>query len=275
MTTKLLLAAAVAACGLFVLSAEQMPVAQQNALVQKYCGVCHDDAKMTGGLSLEHFDAAHPDPTVAAMMVSKLTGLSLKQVEAARSDAGAAAIVVKKLETGAMGAAGIGVPDRPTQDALLRALSAEAAGATRWNFNRRPNPATQAPVLTASILQEVPSATQAGETSMYRLTLTCRADTQEAGMQLAWAAATPEEGHQMFVAADGKAPFTQKIEGGQKQGNGKGGPGAVMLPPTLPAKTLTITNIFPDERVVFPFGGLGQGVRQELSKYFSGRAAAH
>jgi hypothetical protein len=36
--------------------------------------VCHDEAKLAGGLSLETFDAAHFDPGVAGMMVSKLEG---------------------------------------------------------------------------------------------------------------------------------------------------------------------------------------------------------
>src|SRR5689334_21722753 len=75
-----------------------MPVLQQNALVQKYCAVCHSDAKMMGGLSLEHFDAAHPDPSIATMMVNKLN-------------------------SGAMGAAGIAQPDRSVVDALASALS--------------------------------------------------------------------------------------------------------------------------------------------------------
>ena len=36
---------------------DAMPVAQQNALVQKYCAVCHTDAAKDGALSLPHFDA--------------------------------------------------------------------------------------------------------------------------------------------------------------------------------------------------------------------------
>ena len=49
-----------------------MPAAQQNAVVQKYCGSCHSDALMYGGLSVEHFDAVHSEPSLAAMLVSKL-----------------------------------------------------------------------------------------------------------------------------------------------------------------------------------------------------------
>src|SRR5262245_59416135 len=81
-----------------------MPTSQQNALVQKYCAVCHSDTKMMGGLSLERFDAAHPDPSIAGIMVNKLNG-------------------------GAMGAAGIPIPDRSVISALTAALSAVAANA--------------------------------------------------------------------------------------------------------------------------------------------------
>jgi hypothetical protein len=80
-----------------------MPVEQQNALLQKYCTVCHKDAHMNGGLSLEHFDAAHPDPGVAAMLASKL-------------------------KAKAMGAAGIPLPDRTD----TRRTSNCAFGGSRW-----------------------------------------------------------------------------------------------------------------------------------------------
>jgi hypothetical protein len=63
-----------------------MPAAEQNALVTKYCAVCHTDAAMSGGLSFQHYDAAKRDPDLAAMILSKLNN-------------------------GAMGAAGNGVPD--------------------------------------------------------------------------------------------------------------------------------------------------------------------
>ncbi len=65
-----------------------MSVAAQNALVQQYCVGCHDDAQKTGGLSLEAFDAAHPDSTVVAMMVGKLRAGAMPPKNMPRPDAG-------------------------------------------------------------------------------------------------------------------------------------------------------------------------------------------
>jgi mono/diheme cytochrome c family protein len=83
-------------------------VAQQNALVHKYCAVCHTDASRNGGLSLEHYDAGTPDPALAAMLLSKL-------------------------RNGAMSAAGLGIPDKATGDAWIAATTAQAEGANQWS----------------------------------------------------------------------------------------------------------------------------------------------
>src|SRR5262249_7866792 len=130
-----------------------MPVSQQNALVQKYCAVCHSHAKMMGGLSLEGFDASHADPSVAGMMVNKLNG-------------------------GAMGAAGIPIPDSSVINALTAALSAEAADAASatggWTFRAFNDPVSKAPLVTATILRDLPSATGPVESSAYQLPVTCQ-----------------------------------------------------------------------------------------------------
>jgi hypothetical protein len=235
-----------------------MPAAQQNTLVETYCAVCHTDASRNGGLSLQHFDAARPDPTVAAMMLGKL-------------------------KTGAIGAAGLKPPDDAAVQAWIRATSAEAAGANRWNVNRTEDPTTKASVLSASIVQEVPSPVNPDVPDSYRLTLTCRANTHEAEMELAWSPAEPKTGQIVSVLVDGKALPTYKVEGTEKIGNGQAGssgPGSIVLyatekssgaaraAMTLPMQTLTIRDAFPNETVEFPSSELTATERQELSACF-------
>jgi hypothetical protein len=53
--TVVVLAASLAAP--LAVASGAMPAAQQNALVETYCAVCHTDASRNGGLSLQHFDA--------------------------------------------------------------------------------------------------------------------------------------------------------------------------------------------------------------------------
>jgi mono/diheme cytochrome c family protein len=231
-----------------------MPAAQQNALVKQYCAICHTDTSMNGGLSLEHFDAGHADPGLAAMMVSKL-------------------------KTGALGAGGGKLPDRAIQDALQNALTLESVGAGKWYFNQTQDAATQAPLLIASVVQEAASKAK-GQPDLYWLTLTCREDNHETAMQLAWSPGVPENGRSLSVALDGKPPVTYRVEGAETMGNGQvgtSGPGSIMLyenkedsrtgklTPALPEKTLTVSNVFGDEKVEFPFNELNQNARQSLS----------
>jgi hypothetical protein len=75
----------------------------QKAFVQQYCVTCHNDAQMTGGLSLEKFDPAHVDPSVAGIMVGKL-------------------------KAKAMPPQGMQQPDDAARQAFIDALSAEAVG---------------------------------------------------------------------------------------------------------------------------------------------------
>jgi hypothetical protein len=127
-----LLAAIVAGCLVAApaTAAGLMPATEQNALVAKYCAVCHTEASNNGGLSLEHFDAAQAPPSLTATMLSKLTGgVSLEIAREAGADADATALVNRKMKTRAIGAAGIPIPDKATIDAWIHAFAVESATA--------------------------------------------------------------------------------------------------------------------------------------------------
>ena len=222
-----------------------MPAADQNALVKKYCAVCHTDASQNGGLSLEHFDAARRDPTLAAMMLSKLN-------------------------SGAMGAAGNGVPSEPDQRAWLDSTKEQAAGAGEWFITRDANR------ITASIVREVP-ARKAGEVHLpvYRLRIACDSSSNKAThageMQLTWSP-EPQTGRSINISVDGNAPVEYKIEGKERMGNGgtvESGRASIFLTKLPLAKqTLTIRDLFPGERVEFPIGTLNPADRAALQSCF-------
>jgi hypothetical protein len=244
-----------------------MPVSQQNALIQKYCAVCHTDAVRNGGLTLQHFDAAHVAPSLAAMLASKITGgVALETVRAAGSSREAADLLSQKMKTGAMAAAGIPIPDRPTIDALIAALADEAKGAENWAV-------TQGPAVTASILREVSQPGNPGGAESYRLTLSCNGSSHEGEMQLAWAPATKRG--TLSVTFDGSAPAAYKVEGSEHMGDGSKtvtGPAAVTLSRTaLPRRTLSAGDLFEGESVEFPLSDLPETARRSLESCFTPR----
>jgi hypothetical protein len=277
------LLAAMAVCLIIpVPAAELMSPAQQNALVQKYCAVCHTDAAKNGGLSLEHFDAAQAPPSLMAMLLSKLTGgVLLETASEAPSNASAAALLDQKARSGAMGAAGIPIPDNATVDALIQAFAVESAGSMNWSVERPKNAGGGGPMLTVSIVREMPSTKNAGEAEVYRLIASCNPATREGYIQLAWSPA-PQNGT-LAASADGKVAVRYPVKGNNKMGNGTGessGLAALMLaearrgvPRTglsFPTESLTISDLFPGETVTFPFATLVEDARQELTACFPG-----
>jgi hypothetical protein len=255
-------------------SAKVMPATQQNALIQKYCAVCHTDAANNGGLSLEHFDAAKAAPSLTAALLSKLTGgLSLETVKEAPSNAGAAALLDRKMKSGAMGAAGIPIPDKATVDALIQALATESNGAAGWTVERTYG-AAKDPLIVASMLREEPSAESAGEARVYRLIVSCNLATQDGAMQVAWSPA-PQRGT-LAASVDGRPAVSYAVGGSEKMGNGSGvvtqGLASLALTDTksLPAETLTITDLFPGETAVFSFANLPQEAQHRFQTCFAG-----
>ena len=218
-----------------------MPAAEQNALVMKYCAVCHTDAIMNRGLSLQRYDAARRDPGLAAMILSKLN-------------------------SGAMGAAGNGVPDKVAQQAWLDSTREQAPGAREWFVSREDGR------VSAGIVREVPPR-KSGSTDfpVYRLTMVCSPSIGVGEMQLTWSP-QPQTGRTMTASVDGNAPLEYKIEGQESMGNGgtvQTGHASVLLSKlALANQTLTIRELFPGETVEFPFSELDPKARAEFRKCF-------
>ena len=98
-----------------------LSVADQNEITRTRCAVCHTDAKPLGGLSLEHFDAANPDPALARMMLVKIK------------------------DDGAITASGAPKPPPETYDAFISALASYAARPSvdpRWIVDLAADPTT-------------------------------------------------------------------------------------------------------------------------------------
>jgi hypothetical protein len=223
-----------------------MPAAEQNALVKKYCAVCHMDAAKNAGLSLEHYDAAKRDPGLATMVLSKLNN-------------------------GAMGAAGNGVPDKAAQQAWLESTREQTAGAKEWFVSREDS------AVSASIVREVlPRNTGAMDFPVYRVRIACNPTTGAGEMQLTWSP-QPQTGRTMAASVDGNTPVEFRIEGKESMGNGgtlETGHASVLLSSgkggrlPLANQSLTVRELFPGETVEFPFADLDQKVRSELRKCF-------
>jgi DNA segregation ATPase FtsK/SpoIIIE-like protein len=226
-----------------------MPAAEQNALVNRYCTVCHTDAAMNGGLSLQHYNAARREPTLAAMILSKLN-------------------------SGAMAAAGNGVPDKAAQEAWLESTKEQAGGAKEWFVSRENG------VISASIVREVPPREPGSiNRPVYRVKMLCNLAIGVGEMHLTWSP-QPQTGRTMVASVDGSAPVEYRIEGKESMGNGavvQSGHASVFLSNgkegklELPNRSLIISELFPSETVEFDFADLDKRTRAELRRCFQAR----
>ena len=250
-TTAAAAAVLVGACATLA-SADDMSTSQQNALVGKYCAVCHTDAANNGGLSLEHYDASRVDPPLAAMLLSKL-------------------------RNGAMGAAGLGVPDKETQAAWVAATRAQASAAESWTVIRSEALGSRRSTLTASIVRRVLPRKPDADAPVYRLVVACESMSGQGTIQLAWSP-EPQTNRTFLVSADGHASVTRTVTGQEKMGNGTAsmaGRAAVTLGVPLPKLSLTIADLFPAESVVFPLDALDRDTSRQLAVCFPEAAEAH
>lgn len=242
-----------------------MPVDRQNALVEKYCTVCHSDPPSNGGLSLRGFDAAQAPPSLVAMMSSKLTGgVPIAVARQASSDAAAAALVDKSMKHGAMGASGIPIPDKAIIDSLIHAFAVESTGATEWNVERRGE------TLTASTAREMLSPYNQDEAEVYRVIVSCRGPAREGFLQLSWSPIP--HGDTLAVSVDGAEAAQFRVEESEKKGYGDGIPfqglaSVALTRQPLPADFLAV-NLFLGQNVKFSFASLPVDARRALSPCF-------
>ncbi len=223
-------------------AAQPMSSALQNQLVAKYCAVCHTDAIRNGGLSLEHYDAAQPDPPLAAMLLSKLNG-------------------------GAMGAAGLGLPDLPARDAWVVATATQAAGADSWNVIRSESAAANAPMIAASVVRSVAPRKAGAAGPVYRLELSCGGPSRRGEIHLTWSP-EPQTDRTFAVSLDGRPGIPHKLEGRERtMGNGSTattGLASIQLNVAMPERSLTIIGLFQGETVTFPVDTFEPKARRQL-----------
>ena len=225
-------------------AAEEMPVPQQNALVQKYCVLCHNASIRNGGLSLAEFDAATAAPSLTAMMLGKL-------------------------RAGALGAAGLPQPDIATSEALINAFTVQSAKADEWTVE-----STKDGDLVASMLRGVVAPNNPGGMQLYRLVISCNLVAHHGFIDVAWSP-TPQTGT-LTVAVDGTAPVSHSVKGSEKMGNGSTttfGVSTIRLSDmeSLPSESLTVRDLFPGHVAVFPFGSVAAEVRQQFLSCFPSR----
>jgi hypothetical protein len=177
-------------------------------------------------------------------------------------------MLLSKLRAGAMGAAGLGIPDKETQGAWIVATAAQSEGAKNWTLTRNK------PLLIASIVRDVPPRKKDDQAPLYRLTLTCNTVNRQGDLQLTWSPA-PQTNRTFAVSVDGNAGIPHKLEGREERmGNGTAastGLASARMNVPLPATTLTVSDLFPGETVVFPISDLDSSARREFAACFQGR----
>jgi hypothetical protein len=180
-------------------------------------------------------------------------------------------MMLSKMNTGAMGAAGSGVPDKVAQDAWFETTKEQAVGASQW-FVRR-----EGDTVSAGIVREVPPRLPGNTNApLYRLRLVCNASAGSGEMHLTWSP-QPQTNRSVTVSADGGLTVEYRVEGMESMGNGasvKTGRASLLLTGNgdrrLPfaKKSLTVQGLFPGETIDFPFESLDKDAQLSLSKCF-------
>ena len=177
-------------------------------------------------------------------MLNKLTGgASLQIVERGLTDPAAAALIARKVRGGALGASGVPRPDQTTIDKFIQSFAMQSKNTKEWTIQE------EGEIITASILREVPMDNQSDSAETYRLVATCNPATRELKLQLAWSP-SPAVGV-IAASVDNEKPITLQ------RPDTKGDPTKLaniqLVGVRFPVKSLTISGLFEQQQVTFPF----------------------
>jgi hypothetical protein len=152
----------------------------------------------------------------------------------------------------------------------MAATVEQAAGAENWTVIRAERPASNGSILSASLVREVQLRKASKDAPLYRLNMTCDETSRQGEIQLTWSP-EPQTNRTFWVSVDGKTGLAHRLAGQEKMGNGTAGTSgrasAILLTP-LPTKSISITDLFERETVVFPVDALDRRAWQVLAACF-------
>lgn len=257
-------------------------LSEQNAMMEKYCIICHLDTAMNGGLSLEHFDAATVSPPLASILVSKFTtGVPLEDIMKSELDSQ----IVEEIELGkrfgapsVMGIAGLPLPTEGEINGFIMAMAQRTSDPERWHI------VEDGEEVRADIVRvtSYPVREDQGERDVtYRLVLTCDAVSGDGEILLTWSPVPANGDMEVIVDSDPMVEFV--IDEQEPMANGDSGtsaPSSVVLAGmgknddhpdlSVPRKRLRIKGPLPTDEVEFSFDDLWDSDPRLLNACFSG-----
>ena len=125
-------------------------------------------------------------------------------------------------------------------------------------------------IQSASIVRRVTPRTPKTDAPLYRLTVTCDGANRQGELLLTWSP-EPQTDRTFLISVDSQPGIVHTLAGREKMGNGSAGVSgraSATLRVPLPARSLSVSDLFEGETVAFPLDALDQRTRRELAACF-------